>query len=271
MLQATAVRARLRALGLLGTVPLVALLAPSPATSWASLGSTADPTAPLVALVALVAYACTAWLTLLVVLTCGSHVPGVLGRLAARLAGRIAPAPVRSLVRVALGTTVALSAVGGTASAWAGTPALAGTAGDKPQVSSSYEWPGAATTSPAAPELDWSTPPTSATPQQVVAGPPTATHTVARSVDQGPAEPQRTAPKPLAPVAGPAVGDTVVQQGDSLWTIAARSLGPSATAAQVAQEWPRWWSANRTVVGDHPELIHPGDHLAAPGLSHHSR
>ena len=57
---------------------------------------------------------------------------------------------------------------------------------------------------------------------------------------------------------------TVVQPGDSLWRIAARALGPGATPQQVAQAWPQWWSANRDVIGDHPDLIHPGESLAAP-------
>jgi nucleoid-associated protein YgaU len=65
-----------------------------------------------------------------------------------------------------------------------------------------------------------------------------------------------------AVVPGPA--QVVVHRGDSLWAIAARALGPEAGPAQIAEAWPRWWAANRSVVGDHPDLIHPGDRLSAP-------
>ncbi|MCU1601276.1 MAG: Peptidoglycan-binding lysin domain protein, partial [Frankiales bacterium] len=56
----------------------------------------------------------------------------------------------------------------------------------------------------------------------------------------------------------------VVRAGDSLWSLAAEDLGPHASSSRVAQEWPRWWAANRSVVGDRPDLIHPGDRLSAP-------
>jgi nucleoid-associated protein YgaU len=73
---------------------------------------------------------------------------------------------------------------------------------------------------------------------------------------------------PASVVAPPAPhvdgSSVVVKPGDSMWAIAARALGPSADDVQVAQEWPRWWAANRAVVGDHPDLIHPGDRLSAP-------
>jgi nucleoid-associated protein YgaU len=55
-----------------------------------------------------------------------------------------------------------------------------------------------------------------------------------------------------------------VQPGDSLWSITRRALGPGATEERIAQTWPAWWSANRSVVGDDPGLIHPGDRLTAP-------
>ncbi|WP_307875275.1 LysM peptidoglycan-binding domain-containing protein [Frankia nepalensis] len=59
-------------------------------------------------------------------------------------------------------------------------------------------------------------------------------------------------------------GEVVVLRGDSLWTIAARHLGPAATDAQVASEWRRWWAANRDVIGPDPNLIHPGQRLRPP-------
>ena len=56
----------------------------------------------------------------------------------------------------------------------------------------------------------------------------------------------------------------VVRPGDSLWSIAADSLGPARTSRAVAAAWPRWWVANRAVVGPDPDLIVPGQRLRPP-------
>jgi nucleoid-associated protein YgaU len=56
----------------------------------------------------------------------------------------------------------------------------------------------------------------------------------------------------------------VVRRGDSLWRIAERHLGADATDAEVAVEWPRWWHANRRVVGPDPDLLLPGTRLTPP-------
>jgi nucleoid-associated protein YgaU len=58
--------------------------------------------------------------------------------------------------------------------------------------------------------------------------------------------------------------EVVVRRGDSLWDIAARHLGPDASAADVAIEWPRWHQANRDVIGADPDLIIPGQRLVPP-------
>ena len=39
---------------------------------------------------------------------------------------------------------------------------------------------------------------------------------------------------------------------------------PAPTCAAVARSWPRWWSANRGVIGSDPNLIHPGTRLVPP-------
>jgi LysM repeat protein len=61
-----------------------------------------------------------------------------------------------------------------------------------------------------------------------------------------------------------AVAAVVVHRGDTLWGIAARHLGPSATDAQIAAEWPRWHAVNRSTIGQDPDLILPGQLLHAP-------
>ena len=60
------------------------------------------------------------------------------------------------------------------------------------------------------------------------------------------------------------VQSRVVAPGDSLWGIAAQHLGPNATPAQVAEEWPRWYASNRDVVGPDPDLLRVGAVLEAP-------
>ncbi len=76
-------------------------------------------------------------------------------------------------------------------------------------------------------------------------------------------------PRPSTLLTGTArrsTGDAgyVVQRGDALWDIAARHLGPTASAAEIARAWPRWYSANRAVIGVDPSKIHPGQILFAP-------
>jgi nucleoid-associated protein YgaU len=229
--------AQLRALAVLLTPVALVALAPAPTTALTAVSAPSpDPTAPLLAAVAVAAWTCSAWLALLVLVTGLGRLPGAAGRSCRRAARRLAPAAVRSLLRVAVGTTVAASVVSGSA-AWAD-----GTGG-----------------------LDWPTTPAAVQPHGAHPGlaqqHPTALPT---ALPPAPAHrPAAAAPRPLRAV--PATGGAVVvQPGDSLWAIAARQLGPQATDRRVAQAWPQWWSANRTVVGDHPELIHPGTRLTPP-------
>jgi LysM repeat protein len=59
----------------------------------------------------------------------------------------------------------------------------------------------------------------------------------------------------------------VVKAGDSLWSLAARELGPEASAAAVAARWPEWYAANRQVIGSDPDLILPGQVLRIPAAA----
>ncbi|HEY4314431.1 MAG TPA: hypothetical protein VGO19_02860 [Actinomycetes bacterium] len=80
----------------------------------------------------------------------------------------------------------------------------------------------------------------------------------------GPSAPVHLVSSP--PRARPAgVGAVVVRRGDSLWDLAARHLGPDASAADIAAEWPRWYAANRHVIGPDPDLLLPGERLVPPG------
>ncbi len=60
------------------------------------------------------------------------------------------------------------------------------------------------------------------------------------------------------------VDEVVVRRGDTLWDIAARHLGPDASAAEIATEWPRWHATNATVIGSDPDLLLPGQRLLPP-------
>jgi resuscitation-promoting factor RpfA len=72
-------------------------------------------------------------------------------------------------------------------------------------------------------------------------------------------------PMPERPVAGGVQpGTVIVRPGDTLWDIAARHLGGTATTAEVAATWPQWYAANRSVIGNDPGLITPGTVLHAP-------
>ncbi|MEU4196350.1 LysM peptidoglycan-binding domain-containing protein [Kribbella sp. NPDC026611] len=62
-------------------------------------------------------------------------------------------------------------------------------------------------------------------------------------------------------------GRVVVREGDSLWAIAARELGPGASNAEIAARWPDWYAVNRRLIGPDPELILPGQVLRVPPVS----
>jgi nucleoid-associated protein YgaU len=90
-----------------------------------------------------------------------------------------------------------------------------------------------------------------------------------RAHDPAPAQPRSGAPKiGLVSAAPRGAADrepvVTVRAGDSLWSIAAAHLGSEATAAQIAAQWPRWYAANRSVIGADPTLILPGQQLRPP-------
>ena len=224
-------RDRIEALVLLAAPFVLASLTGPPSVE-AMTAATSDPSAPVVAALALVAWAGCGWLLLVFALdalaTAGGRLDG--------LARRLAPGVVRSLMRVAAGTTTATLLVA--------SPALA----QVPDPAGSV----------AAVNLDWP----SATPVVAV---PTGAPTVTA--------PTVTAPSvEAAPVAAPHAArrhseTVVVRPGDSLWAIAARRAGPHPPAREIATTWPRWWRANRSAVGADPDLIHPGTVLHAPATT----
>jgi len=55
-----------------------------------------------------------------------------------------------------------------------------------------------------------------------------------------------------------------VHAGDTLWDIAARHLGPGVSDVAIARQWPRWYEANRGVIGQDPDVLLPGQILQPP-------
>lgn len=243
--------ARPAALGAAGTAAsglACALLAQQAwATTTAALAAP-HPTRPeeAVVIVALaLAGALSAALTVLFALASSALAPGPLGARARSLADRLAPAltPRVSSVLITMSLT--------------GLPANA--AG--PDLSGPAPAPRAATCPAAAPDE----------------GPPEPTLDPAPASDCAPEPGWRPTPQAPQAITGseqigllgscPGSADrdqVVVHAGDSLWRIASRHLGPEATASQVAAEWPRWYAANREVIGDDPHLLLPGQVLTAP-------
>ncbi|MGN7147980.1 LysM peptidoglycan-binding domain-containing protein [Arthrobacter sp. SAFR-179] len=60
--------------------------------------------------------------------------------------------------------------------------------------------------------------------------------------------------------------EVTVLAGDTLWDIVGAHLGPEASDVDVALEWPRWFAANRAVIGGSPDVLLPGQILHAPAV-----
>lgn len=234
-------------------------------TSWAEVGAPGpgSPADVLLAGLAALGGLLTAWLGAGVAVSALADLHGAAGAVAGAAADRLAPAAVRRAAALLLGTalTVTLApgpALGGERAAPA--PTLLG--GAPPPVpparpTDSAAFPAALdpqfqVTSPQPPQ-EPATPAAPGRPAYVPSPPPPPTGTR----DLGPLG---GCPKP-----GTSVEEhVVVRRGDTLWDIAARHLPSGATSAEIALEWPRWYAANRTVVGADPDLIQPGTRLVPP-------
>lgn len=214
-----------------------------------------------------------AWLVLLwvagaLLLTALGTVPGAVGRAATAAAHLVVPGALRRLAAASLG----LGLVAGVGAAAVGTPASAAPA-PPPAVTLNLDWPAGGQENPT-PVADRPVRPDSRTGDQH------ADSAVRDAAVQHPDSAARAPHAPIRPPGTPAHGADIqrrgaqpphagrhvtVRPGDSLWAIAARDLGPGASGAEVATAWPRWWAANRPVVGADPDVIHPGQRLSAPG------
>jgi nucleoid-associated protein YgaU len=209
----------------------VTLAGPHPAQALAAVTDAApgQPLAPIAAAAALIAWLLAGWLALVLATTAAGGLPGWAGRCAAVIAHRIAPRTVRRVLQLVLGLSVATGAVTAPAIAEARQPVRA---------ELSVDWPVAPAAGPITtpPTYDW---------------PVTGAPVTAAARDHVATQP--------APV--------VVRAGDTLWDLAAEQLPADAGPAAIAQAWPAWWTANRAVIGDDPDLIRPGTRLVPPPTS----
>lgn len=84
--------------------------------------------------------------------------------------------------------------------------------------------------------------------------------------------PHTSTPAVTSRASAPAArAQVTVVPGDSLWRIAARDLGPTATTPDIAAHWPRWYDTNRATIGPDPDLILVGTRLDAPANEQASR
>jgi hypothetical protein len=245
----------LAAAGLL--VPgLLHLAARAPAA--AQTGVAVTPADALLSVAALAAAGLTGWLVLGVVLETAARVPGAVGRRAARLSTAVTPRVVRRTVGLALGVGMGLGAVPVSAApARAVSAAVQGQAvgsvlviGDASPTGRAAATNASRRTGTGLPDPGWAPPPDPGwTPDPPAVRPQPDVAAVAATSRRG---------------AGGSPVEVVVHRGDSLWSVAARHLGPAATDREVAAEWPRWYAANRAVIGPDPDLVLPGQVLRAP-------
>jgi len=243
-------------------------------TSIAAAGP-AGPADGILLVAALGGVLLTLWLGLGMTLSALSALPGAVGHACRRLAGRIAPAAVRKMVAFILGTTLTAALVPGSAAAGTGrdAPRPGVVAADRPVtrvvrdvadvapdasfrvVSNLVHDVGERDDADAAPPPTWS--PESAVSRKTLSP---------RAVPPRAVPPRAAPPMAASPdvYASPAGGIVVVHRGDTLWSIAARHLGPTAAAADIATECHRWFATNRKVIGDDANLILPGQVLRPP-------
>lgn len=218
----------------------------------------ASPADGILVAVALVGTILSLWVGLGMALAALSALPGAVGQACSQLADRIAPAAVRKVVAFILGTALTAALLPGTA--------VARTSSDAPRPAVVASAPHAVAPHAvrALPNLADAAPDASF---RLVTDTPRTSDTV-RTTDAGDAapgpswSPEIRASSPAASAHGrPAV---VVLRGDSLWSIAARHLGPAATTAEIDAEWHRWFAANRQVIGVDADVIAPGQVLHPP-------
>ena len=245
-----------RALAAAGLLLLGHLVA-SGLLAWATAGMysavRAPGPAPFDALLALAtavgAWAALTWLAALTALTVLTAAVAGLGSRAHRRAAAITPPLGRRLAGALIGLTIAGAPLSAALPAAASVSSVATAAAFGPPSNDRPPLPGSDALDRPAPGV-----PPGWTPDRPAAPPgqDTRSGSLVRLVASTPN------------VGHVVLDEVVVRRGDTLWDIAARHLGPHASAAEVAGEWPRWHAANATVIGPDPDLLLPGQRLLPP-------
>lgn len=233
-----------------------------------------DPLTAMTAGCATAAWLVSSWLALGAACSLAGLLPGAAGRAASAAAVVLAPWTLRRLVGAAVGVSVVATGAAPPAPAFAAVRASA----TAPSVAAGWVSTAPAVAGAAEPITDarpqpvpWPDDPLARLDRPAPAMVSTDRATARRGVtppaldrpDVGLVSP--VPQRAVHPRPGPGPALVVVHRGDSLWAIAARHLGPSATDAEIATAWPRWWAANRAVIGPDPDLLLPGQRLTAPG------
>lgn len=197
----------------------------------------ADPTQALALGAASMVWLLLAWCAAGLALCGLSAAPGLFGRAAGCLGCRITPALLQRALGLALGAGLAVGVAAPAAQAHGVVLATA--------MADGGDGGGRALDLPA---LDLPAP-----------GPP-----LGRPATVAPPAPPPELAGPRRPARAAVAAAVVVQPGDCLWSLASTALGPGATDAQIAAEWPAWWQANARVIGPDPNLLRPGQRLAPP-------
>ncbi|MBM6400912.1 LysM peptidoglycan-binding domain-containing protein [Phycicoccus sonneratiae] len=201
----------------------------------------------LLALVAALGLLGLAWLALGVLLEALARVPGVVGRFARRASAALSPFVVRRVAAVVLGVGVGATGVG--AGGAVAAPARAVGTVVAGALAPSAGPPVVLAAADPLPDPGWRVEPDPGwTPRAPAVRP----------------QPDVSVVSGRGPAARDADGVVVVHRGDTLWSVAARHLGPGASDAEIAEQWPLWYAANRDVVGPDPDLLLPGQVLRAP-------
>jgi nucleoid-associated protein YgaU len=95
----------------------------------------------------------------------------------------------------------------------------------------------------------------------LAAGGDGAEHLVGLALPDRAVAPTRTTAERRPPPRTVGAEPYVVRPGDSLWSIAQQH---PVDAGSTEARWRAIWRANRAVVGDDPDLIHPGQALSLP-------
>ncbi|MEL7976954.1 hypothetical protein AAG589_13910 [Isoptericola sp. F-RaC21] len=254
-----------------GTALLLRAATLAPRTGAAASGLTVDRWVELAVLAA--GLAAAAWLALsgALALACvAASRAGRRWRAGEAAVERIAPAAVRRLVRSTVGVGVGAGLALAPTAALAADVAPAEPTTDGASVVLDLGWqPTAESPDQAMPDRTPDrTPDRGAGDTDAAAIPPAGDDVDAlATVDDTLAE--EVAATPVVRRAADQVDDDgtttrVVLRGDTLWDIAAASLGGSATDAEILREVTRWHAENRDVIGADPDRLLPGQVLRVP-------